>query len=264
MGDVWPQLLLVAILVLVNAAFAGTELALVSLRESQLQRLEEGSATGAVLARLARQPNQFLATIQIGITLAGFPRFRSRGGVARRAARSTAELPRRSSRPGVGHRGHADPRLLHAGVRRTRTEAHRHAARREVGHGDGSSARHPVDADQAGRVAALEVDRHRRPGARRRPRPPARGGDRRRTPRHGRHPRDLPTGTAPDHRRRLRDRRAHPRRGDGATQRRRRHRCRRHLRRGARTARRDPATHEPRSPRSATSTSRSAWCGCAA
>jgi putative hemolysin len=72
MGDVWPQLLLVAILVLVNAAFAGTELALVSLRESQLQRLEEGSSTGAVLARLARQPNQFLATIQIGITLAGF------------------------------------------------------------------------------------------------------------------------------------------------------------------------------------------------
>jgi putative hemolysin len=72
MGDVWPQLLLVAVLVLVNAAFAGTELALVSLRESQLQRLEERSATGAVLARLARQPNQFLATIQIGITLAGF------------------------------------------------------------------------------------------------------------------------------------------------------------------------------------------------
>ncbi len=72
MGDVWPQLLLVGVLVLVNAAFAGTELALVSLRESQLQRLEEGSATGGVLARLARQPNQFLATIQIGITLAGF------------------------------------------------------------------------------------------------------------------------------------------------------------------------------------------------
>ena len=72
MGDVWPQLLLVVVLVLVNAAFAGTELALVSLRESQLQRLENKSATGGVLARLARQPNQFLATIQIGITLAGF------------------------------------------------------------------------------------------------------------------------------------------------------------------------------------------------
>jgi putative hemolysin len=72
MSEVWPQLLLVGVLVLVNAAFAGTELALVSLRESQLQRLEERSSTGAVLARLARQPNQFLATIQIGITLAGF------------------------------------------------------------------------------------------------------------------------------------------------------------------------------------------------
>lgn len=72
MVDVWPQLVLVAVLVLINAAFAGTELAMVSLRESQLKRLEKRSATGAALARLARQPNQFLATIQIGITLAGF------------------------------------------------------------------------------------------------------------------------------------------------------------------------------------------------
>lgn len=43
-----------------------------SLREGQLQRLEQQSAKGATLARLARRPNQFLATIQIGITLAGF------------------------------------------------------------------------------------------------------------------------------------------------------------------------------------------------
>ncbi len=72
MSDVVPQLVLVLVLVVVNAAFAGTELALVSLREGQLQRLQSASSTGAVLARLARQPNQFLATIQIGITLAGF------------------------------------------------------------------------------------------------------------------------------------------------------------------------------------------------
>jgi len=72
MSDVWLQLALVAVLVIINAAFAGTELAMVSLREGQLQRLEKRSGTGAVLARLARQPNQFLATIQIGITLAGF------------------------------------------------------------------------------------------------------------------------------------------------------------------------------------------------
>lgn len=72
MSSVLPQLGLVVFLVIINAAFAGTELAMVSLREGQLQRLERQSGTGAVLARLARQPNQFLATIQIGITLAGF------------------------------------------------------------------------------------------------------------------------------------------------------------------------------------------------
>ncbi len=72
MSEVLPQLGLVFVLVVTNAAFAGTELALVSLREGQLQRLEAKSSTGAVLARLAREPNRFLATIQIGITLAGF------------------------------------------------------------------------------------------------------------------------------------------------------------------------------------------------
>jgi putative hemolysin len=67
-----PELALVAALVAVNAAFAGTEMALVTLRESQLRRLAAQSRSGATLARLARQPNTFLATIQIGITLAGF------------------------------------------------------------------------------------------------------------------------------------------------------------------------------------------------
>lgn len=66
------QVALVLVLVAVNAVFAGSEMALVSLRESQLERLERSSRGGRVLARLARDPNRFLATIQIGITLAGF------------------------------------------------------------------------------------------------------------------------------------------------------------------------------------------------
>src|SRR5215218_9415769 len=66
------QIILVAVLVLLNAVFAGSEMALVSLRESQLQRLERETRTGKTLAKLARDPNRFLATIQIGITLAGF------------------------------------------------------------------------------------------------------------------------------------------------------------------------------------------------
>jgi putative hemolysin len=66
------QVVLVVVLVLLNAAFSGSEMALITLRESQLQRLERQTRTGRTLARLARDPNRFLATIQIGITLAGF------------------------------------------------------------------------------------------------------------------------------------------------------------------------------------------------
>jgi putative hemolysin len=58
--------------VLLNAAFAGSEIALLSLPEGQLSRLDERGGAGRTLARLARDPNRFLATIQIGITLAGF------------------------------------------------------------------------------------------------------------------------------------------------------------------------------------------------
>jgi putative hemolysin len=72
MSEVWPQLILVFVLVLTNAAFAGTEMAMVSLSVAQLHRLERRSAAGARVARLARDPNRYLSTIQIGITLAGF------------------------------------------------------------------------------------------------------------------------------------------------------------------------------------------------
>jgi putative hemolysin len=71
-GGYWLQIALVLVLMLVNAVFAGSEMALVSLRESQIRRLERASRGGKVLGRLARDPNRFLATIQIGITLAGF------------------------------------------------------------------------------------------------------------------------------------------------------------------------------------------------
>ncbi len=72
MDGVGGQLALVAFLIVINAAFAGSEIALISLREGQLARLEQRSPAGRVLAQLAREPNRFLSTIQIGITLAGF------------------------------------------------------------------------------------------------------------------------------------------------------------------------------------------------
>ena len=73
MSGYWFNIALVFFLILINAAFAGSEMALISLREGQLRQLEkEGSRRALRLVSLARDPNRFLATIQIGITLAGF------------------------------------------------------------------------------------------------------------------------------------------------------------------------------------------------
>src|SRR5687767_12167916 len=72
MTGVGLQLLLVGLLIILNAIFAGSEMALVTLREGQLRRLARHGETGRLVVRLARDPNRFLATVQIGITLAGF------------------------------------------------------------------------------------------------------------------------------------------------------------------------------------------------
>lgn len=66
------QIGLVVLLVVLNALFAGTEVALISLRAGQIERLRERGRAGEALAELTQDPNRFLATIQIGITLAGF------------------------------------------------------------------------------------------------------------------------------------------------------------------------------------------------
>jgi putative hemolysin len=73
MGRYWLDIGLIAFLMLLNAVFAGSEIALVSLREGQLRELERrGTPRSRALVRLANDPNRFLATIQIGITLAGY------------------------------------------------------------------------------------------------------------------------------------------------------------------------------------------------
>ncbi len=69
---VW-QLLLQAVLIGINAFFAGTEMALVSLNTTKLHRLEEdGDKHAAKLLKLVEEPSAFLSTIQVGITLAGY------------------------------------------------------------------------------------------------------------------------------------------------------------------------------------------------
>lgn len=63
---------LVLVFVLVGGVFSATEMALVSLRPSQLARLEQQGSRGVKVASLARDPNRFLAAVQIGVTVAGF------------------------------------------------------------------------------------------------------------------------------------------------------------------------------------------------
>ncbi|MDQ0226475.1 hemolysin family protein [Metabacillus niabensis] len=61
------------ILIIVNAFFAASEMALVSLNDNKVKRMaEDGDKKAKMLYKLISQPSQFLSTIQIGITLAGF------------------------------------------------------------------------------------------------------------------------------------------------------------------------------------------------
>ncbi|MBN1815281.1 MAG: HlyC/CorC family transporter [Anaerolineae bacterium] len=66
------ELFFLMLLIVVNGVFAMSELAVVSARKTRLQqRAQEGDRKASVALELANAPNQFLATIQIGITLVG-------------------------------------------------------------------------------------------------------------------------------------------------------------------------------------------------
>ena len=72
MSGTTGNVLLVLLFVLVGGVFAAAEIALVSLRESQIRGLAEKGRRGRRVARLAGDPNRFLAAVQIGVTVAGF------------------------------------------------------------------------------------------------------------------------------------------------------------------------------------------------
>ncbi len=65
---IWVSILVVALLVAVNAVFVAAEIALVSLRESQVRALAERSTRGNRVAALVHEPNRFLAAVQLGVT----------------------------------------------------------------------------------------------------------------------------------------------------------------------------------------------------
>ncbi|MGN9783469.1 hemolysin family protein [Nonomuraea sp. ZG12] len=61
---------LVLLFILVGGFFAGAEMAMVSLRESQVRKLSQLGRRGERVAKLARDPNRFLSAVQIGVTVA--------------------------------------------------------------------------------------------------------------------------------------------------------------------------------------------------
>jgi putative hemolysin len=72
MDTIWVEMVLVIVSILANAFFAGSEIALVSARPSRLAQAREERVRGADIAlTLKRDPEAFLATLQIAITLIG-------------------------------------------------------------------------------------------------------------------------------------------------------------------------------------------------
>ncbi|MDR1851682.1 MAG: hemolysin family protein [Propionibacteriaceae bacterium] len=72
MNEIIANIALILLFIVIGGVFAAAEMALVSLRESQIKQLSEKSKRGKTVARLASDPNLFLSAVQIGVTLSGF------------------------------------------------------------------------------------------------------------------------------------------------------------------------------------------------
>ena len=67
------EIVVIAVLVLLNGVFVAAEIALVTVRRSRIRQLvDEGDRRARRVARLIDQPGRLLATIQLGITFIGF------------------------------------------------------------------------------------------------------------------------------------------------------------------------------------------------
>ncbi|MBE6069486.1 MAG: HlyC/CorC family transporter [Clostridium lundense] len=72
--SILPDLLFILVLVLINAFFAASEMAIVSINKNKITRMaeDEDNSKAKLLLKLTNEPSKFLATIQVGITVAGF------------------------------------------------------------------------------------------------------------------------------------------------------------------------------------------------
>ena len=72
MNETLLNIVLIFLFVMIGGVFAAAEMALVSLRESQLKSISQRGRRGAIVAKVAQNPNRFLSAVQIGVTLMGF------------------------------------------------------------------------------------------------------------------------------------------------------------------------------------------------
>ncbi|MGI9198187.1 MAG: CNNM domain-containing protein, partial [Candidatus Nanopelagicaceae bacterium] len=70
--DLIQAIALVLALILLGSFFVAAEIALISLRESQVKQLADSGKRGARLSKLTSNPNRFLAAVQVGVTVTGF------------------------------------------------------------------------------------------------------------------------------------------------------------------------------------------------
>lgn len=72
MEDIWLEAILIVALILANGFFAASEIAVIAMRKSRIDALvEKGVRCAAIVARLKNDPDRFLATVQIGVTVVG-------------------------------------------------------------------------------------------------------------------------------------------------------------------------------------------------
>src|SRR3989304_5540477 len=70
MGEFWIEVILILLLILANGFFACSEIAIIAARKSRIKHLmDSGNKRAEVVNKLQSEPDKFLATVQIGITI---------------------------------------------------------------------------------------------------------------------------------------------------------------------------------------------------
>ncbi len=72
MSDLFIAIGVIFLLFFIGGLFSAAEMSLVTLRESQISKLQAKGKRGRAIAQLTNNPNRFLSSVQIGVTLAGF------------------------------------------------------------------------------------------------------------------------------------------------------------------------------------------------